>query len=82
MGSHGVSMKAHKALGEVEEGDKITVDGYNQTFTVEKVMFDGEMVDIVGPQGGEKSLVQNVNSGVVRMTVGGTNKGVVSEINV
>lgn len=75
-------MEARKAITELEAGDKITVDGWNQTFTVTNVMFDGEMVDIEGPQGGEKCLVQNVNSGNVRMTVGGTNKGVVSEINV
>ena len=74
-------MEASETLHELEEGDTINVDGYSQNFTVTNVMFGGEMVEIEGPQGGEKCLVENVNSGTVRMTVGGTNKGVVNQIN-
>ncbi len=75
-------MEAKDALKTMEEGDKITVDGYSQTFTVTNVMFDGEMVDIEGPRGGEKCLVENVNSGRVKMTNGGTKEGEVTSINV
>jgi hypothetical protein len=75
-------MEARDALSKIEAGDKIKVEGFSQTFTATKVMFDGEMVDVEGPRGGEKSLVQNVNSGIVRMTNGGKNEGVISDIEV
>lgn len=75
-------MAVNDTLHELAEGDKINVDVYSQTFTVTGVMFDGEMVEVEGPRGGEKCLVENVNSGTVRVTVGGTNKGVVNELEV
>lgn len=75
-------MAVKDALHELSEGDKLTVDTHSQTFTVTNVMFGGEMVDVEGPQGGEKSLVENVNSGSVKVVNGDKNEGVVSEINV
>jgi acyl CoA:acetate/3-ketoacid CoA transferase alpha subunit len=38
-------MEARDALSKIEAGDKIKVEGFSQTFTATKVMFDGEMVD-------------------------------------
>lgn len=75
-------MPANDTLHELSEGDSITINTHNQTFTVTKVMFGGELVDIEGPRGGEKSLVENVNSGIVRVTNGGSTEGTVTEINV
>jgi predicted flavoprotein YhiN len=73
---------AAETMHGLEEGDKIELDTHNQIFTVTNVMFDGEMLDIEGPRGGEKGLVENVNSGRVAVTNGGRNEGTVTEINV
>ena len=72
-----VMSRPKDTLNKLEVGETITVDTHNQTFTVTDVMFGGEMVEVEGPRGGEKTLVQNVNSGNVRI-----DSQIVSEINV
>jgi len=69
-------------MAELETGDEITTNTHSQTFTVTETMFNGEMIDLEGPQGGEKSLVQNVNSGAVAIMSGEKKLGTVTEINV
>jgi len=73
-------MKPSEALSEVEPGDTIKTDTHEQDFTVKETMFGGEMADIEGPEGGEKSLVENVNSGRVRILSGGDTLGEVNDI--
>ena len=68
-------------MAELETGDSFTINGFSQTFTVTKTMFDGEMIDMEGPKGGEKSLVQNVNSGNVAIMNAGSKVGTLTEIN-
>jgi hypothetical protein len=75
-------MEAKDTMHELETGDKLTVNTHAQTFTVTETMFDGEMIDMEGPQGGEKSLVENVNTGSVAILNGGDKEGTVTEINV
>jgi hypothetical protein len=74
--------EANDVLHALKVGDSIQINTHNQTFTVTEVMFGGEMVEIEGPRGGEKSLVENVNSGSVTVLNGGTTEGHVTEINV
>ena len=69
-------------MAELEAGDSFTINGFSQTFTVTETMFGGEMIDMEGPKGGEKSLVQNVNSGNVAIMNGGSKVGTLTEINV
>lgn len=68
-------------MHELETGDKLTINTHNQTFTVTGTMFGGEIVELEGPRGGEKSLVENVNSGSVAVLNGGDKEGTVMEIN-
>ena len=55
-------MEAQQALSQIEAGDTITVNDMDTLLTVTDTMFGGEMVELEGPQGGEKSIVQNVNN--------------------
>jgi len=73
---------AADTMHSLEVGDEININTHNQTFTVTNVMFGGEMLDIEGPRGGEKCLVENVNSGRVSVTNGAKTEGTVTEINV
>ena len=61
MEQHNVTDVMHN----LETGDTFTINGFTQTFTVTNTMFDGEIIVMEGPQGGEKSLVENINSGNV-----------------
>ena len=73
---------AADVMHELETGDEINVNTHSQTFTVTNLMFGGEIVDVEGPRGGEKSLVENVNSGRVAIMNGDKKEGQVTEINV
>lgn len=74
-------MEVNEVLHTLKEGDKVEINTHNQTFTVTGTMFDGEIVEIEGPRGGEKSLTENVNSGRVRVLNGGDTEGEVTEIH-
>lgn len=67
----------------VEVGDKIEINTHNQTLTVVGEMFDGEILELEGPQGGEKSLVQNVNNPEhIAVQQNGNTVGQLTEIHV
>jgi hypothetical protein len=67
----------------VNVGDKVKINTHNQTFTVVDEMFDGEILELEGPNGGEKSLVQNVNNPEhIAVQERGNTVGALTEINV
>jgi len=70
------------AMRELETGDTITINTHNQTLTVTDTMFDGEMIELEGPRGGEKSLIENVNTGDVTVMENNNKVGMLTEINV
>ena len=72
----------NEVMHGLEVGDMVEVNTHSQTFTVTDVMFDGEMIDIEGPRGGAKALVENVKSGSVAVMNGKSKEGTVTEINV
>lgn len=72
----------NEVMDELEVGDTIKLNTHNQPFTVTDVMFDGEMIDIEGPRGGAKALVENVKSGNVAVMNGKSKEGTITEINV
>lgn len=67
----------------VEVGDKVEINTHSQMFTVVGEMFDGEILELEGPRGGEKSLVQNVNNPEqIAVQTNGKTDGYLTEINV
>ena len=76
-------MTTQSEFEAVEVGDKVEINTHNQTFTVVGEMFDGEILELEGPQGGEKSLVQNVNNPEqIAVQTNGNTDGYLTEINV
>jgi hypothetical protein len=69
-------------MHELDEGDTITIDTHNQVLEVTEVMFGGEIIDLEGPRGGEKSLVENVNTGAIAVMENNSKVGTVTEIHV
>jgi len=69
-------------MHELSEGQAVEINTHNQTFTVTDTMFGGEIIELEGPRGGEKSLVENVNSGSVSVMNGDRKEGTLTEINV
>ena len=76
-------MEAQTRFEAVEVGDKVEINTHKQTFTVVDKMFDGEILELEGPNGGEKSLVQNVNNPEhIAVQENGNTVGTLTEINV
>ena len=76
-------MEAQTRFEAVEVGDKVEINTHKQTFTVVDEMFDGEILELEGPNGGEKSLVQNVNNPEhIAVQENGNTVGTLTEINV
>jgi len=71
-----------ETMHELEIGDTVEINTHSQTFTVSGTMFDGEIIELEGPRGGGKSLVENVNSGNVSVMNGDRKEGTLTEINV
>jgi hypothetical protein len=67
----------------INVGDKVEINTHKQTFTVVDEMFDGEILELEGPNGGEKSLVQNVNNPEhIAVQERGNTVGTLTEIDV
>ena len=83
MGKQQTQTEVVETFESIEVGDKIEIGQYNQTLTVVDEMFSGEILELEGPRGGEKSLTQNVNNPEqIAVQSGGDTKGYLTEIHV